>query len=55
MSVRTQDFQPVPKEDLVHLGTDPVPAGPYYKAQYFELEREAIFKRTCNSAHNFGC
>lgn len=46
MSVRTQDFQPVPKEDLVHLGTDPVPAGPYYKAQYFELEREAIFKRT---------
>lgn len=28
------------------LGTDPIPAGPYYRADYFELEREAVFKRT---------
>lgn len=28
------------------LGTAPVPAGPYYKADYFELEREAIFRRS---------
>jgi len=27
------------------LGTRPIPAGPYYRADYFELEREAIFQR----------
>lgn len=32
--------------DTASLGTDPIPAGPYYKPEYFELEREAIFKRT---------
>ncbi len=29
-----------------YLGTAPVPAGPYYQDDYFELEREAIFKRS---------
>jgi phenylpropionate dioxygenase-like ring-hydroxylating dioxygenase large terminal subunit len=28
------------------LGTGPIPAGPYYRADYFEFEREAIFRRT---------
>lgn len=33
-------------EDAAYLGTGPVPAGPYYRNDYFELEREAIFKRS---------
>ena len=28
------------------LGTGPIPAAPYYRPEYFELEREAIFRRT---------
>ncbi len=39
-------FQAVPKENLRHIGTEPVPAKAYYCPDYFELEREAIFKRT---------
>lgn len=31
---------------IAELGTQPVPAGPYYRDDYFELEREAIFRRT---------
>jgi phenylpropionate dioxygenase-like ring-hydroxylating dioxygenase large terminal subunit len=33
-------------ENTAGLGTDPIPAGPYYRPEYFELEREAIFRRT---------
>jgi phenylpropionate dioxygenase-like ring-hydroxylating dioxygenase large terminal subunit len=33
-------------QDDAPLGTDPIPAGPYYREDYFELEREAIFSRT---------
>ncbi|HXK22845.1 MAG TPA: aromatic ring-hydroxylating dioxygenase subunit alpha [Myxococcota bacterium] len=33
-------------EELAGLGTAPIPAGPYYRADYFELEREAVFGRT---------
>ena len=33
-------------EDIAGLGTGPIPAGPYYRPEYFELEREAIFRRT---------
>jgi phenylpropionate dioxygenase-like ring-hydroxylating dioxygenase large terminal subunit len=33
-------------DDIAGLGTDPIPAGPYYQPAYFELEREAVFKRT---------
>jgi phenylpropionate dioxygenase-like ring-hydroxylating dioxygenase large terminal subunit len=32
-------------EDVSGQGTDPIPAGPYYREDYFELEREAVFKR----------
>ncbi|MGL4564958.1 MAG: aromatic ring-hydroxylating oxygenase subunit alpha, partial [Halioglobus sp.] len=28
------------------LGKGPIPAGPYYRHDYFELEREALFKRS---------
>lgn len=28
------------------LGTEPIPTGPYYRREYFELEREAVFRRT---------
>jgi phenylpropionate dioxygenase-like ring-hydroxylating dioxygenase large terminal subunit len=33
-------------EEAAYLGTGPVPAGPYYRDDWFELEREAIFRRT---------
>jgi len=33
-------------DDPAGLGTGPIPAGPYFRTDYFELEREAIFKRT---------
>jgi phenylpropionate dioxygenase-like ring-hydroxylating dioxygenase large terminal subunit len=36
----------VPDEELTAFGTGPIPAAPYYKPDYFELEREAIFRRT---------
>lgn len=34
------------REETEALGTAPIPAAPYYDPAYFELEREAIFKRT---------
>ena len=37
---------PSGEQDAAYLGTAPVPAGPYYRDDYFELEREAIFKRS---------
>jgi len=40
------EYQAISKEELAAHGTDPVPAGPYYQPEYFELEREAIFLRT---------
>jgi phenylpropionate dioxygenase-like ring-hydroxylating dioxygenase large terminal subunit len=36
----------VPDEELALLGTDPIPAGPYYRPDYFEIEREAVFRRS---------
>lgn len=39
-------FQSPTYEEIAALGKDPIPAGPYYREDYFELEREAIFKRT---------
>jgi phenylpropionate dioxygenase-like ring-hydroxylating dioxygenase large terminal subunit len=36
----------VPGEAELALGTGPIPAGPYYRPEYFELEREAVFRRT---------
>jgi phenylpropionate dioxygenase-like ring-hydroxylating dioxygenase large terminal subunit len=39
-------YTPPSVEAAAYLGTGPVPAGPYYRDDYFELEREAIFKRS---------
>lgn len=36
----------LPTNDDHGLGTDPIPARPYYDPAYFECEREAIFRRT---------
>jgi phenylpropionate dioxygenase-like ring-hydroxylating dioxygenase large terminal subunit len=45
MTAQHQFQQPESAEALA-LGTGPVPAGPYYQDEYFELEKEAIFKRS---------
>jgi phenylpropionate dioxygenase-like ring-hydroxylating dioxygenase large terminal subunit len=39
-------YDPVPHEDVAWLGRGPIPAAPYYDPAWFELEREAVFKRT---------
>lgn len=39
-------FQQPESADALALGTEPIPAGPYYREEYFELERDAIFRRT---------
>jgi len=41
----TQTFSAVPNEDVAFLGTEPIPVAPYYDSTYYELEREAIFRR----------
>lgn len=46
MNTHSAPFQPVSAQDLAWLGTDPIPAKPYYDPAYFELERQAIFMRT---------
>lgn len=46
MSAQPAQFNASPNEQAAALGTAPVPAGPYYRSDYFELEREAIFRRT---------
>lgn len=39
-------YQKPESEEALALGTDPIPTAPYYQHAYFELEREAIFKRS---------
>lgn len=46
MNLQAEQFRIVPTEELTAFGTEPIPAGPYYKPEYFELEREAIWRRT---------
>ena len=41
MNVQSPQFLTTKGEDPAGLGTDPVPAGPYYRDDWFELEREA--------------
>ncbi len=45
MNMQSDKYQVVSNEELAAIGTEPVPAGPYYRDDYFELEREAIFRR----------
>jgi phenylpropionate dioxygenase-like ring-hydroxylating dioxygenase large terminal subunit len=41
-SITSSSVDPI----IAALGTEPVPAGPYYQADWFELEREAVFRRS---------
>jgi hypothetical protein len=46
VSVQAAAFHSPSNEDIAGLGTAPIPAAPYYRPEYLELEREAIFRRT---------
>jgi phenylpropionate dioxygenase-like ring-hydroxylating dioxygenase large terminal subunit len=46
MNAPSWSYKPIAADDLARLGTAPVPAAPYYDPAWFELEREAVFKRT---------
>lgn len=46
MNTQTAGFERVGKDAVAWLGTGPVPAKPYYDPAYFELEREAVFRRS---------
>lgn len=46
MTAQSPQFLNIKGDDPAGLGTGPIPAAPYYEPRYFELEREAIFKRT---------
>lgn len=46
LQIKTIPNDPPTNEDIGAQGTGPIPAGPYYRADYFELEREAIFRRS---------
>jgi phenylpropionate dioxygenase-like ring-hydroxylating dioxygenase large terminal subunit len=39
------DYSPVMKPDVELVGTGPVPVLPYHDPKYYDLEREAIFRR----------
>lgn len=45
MNVQTPVYTS-PDDQVRWLGTDPIPAKPYYDPEWFELERNAIFMRT---------
>ncbi len=45
MNAPAGKFESVQQQDLDWLGTGPVPAKPYYDADWYELERKAIFLR----------
>jgi phenylpropionate dioxygenase-like ring-hydroxylating dioxygenase large terminal subunit len=46
MNTHVTRFEPVQQQDMDWLGTDPIPARPYYDPDWFELERQAIFRRS---------
>ncbi len=46
MDQPTAAFERIPADELAWLGTDPVPAKPYYDPAYFELERRAVFLKS---------
>ncbi|MCJ8159801.1 SRPBCC family protein [Sphingomonas sp. LaA6.9] len=45
MTAQAKGFERVSSDDVAFLGTDPVPAAPYYDPDWYELERKAIFLR----------
>jgi phenylpropionate dioxygenase-like ring-hydroxylating dioxygenase large terminal subunit len=46
MTIAIKSFERVAADDVAFLGTDPIPAAPYYDPAYFELERKAVFLRS---------
>jgi phenylpropionate dioxygenase-like ring-hydroxylating dioxygenase large terminal subunit len=48
MNAPTGKFERVTQTEVDWLGTDPIPAKPYYDPAYFELERQAVFMRSWN-------
>lgn len=46
MNAPTTAFVQEANPEAAALGTGPIPAGPYYRDDYFELEREAVFRRS---------
>jgi phenylpropionate dioxygenase-like ring-hydroxylating dioxygenase large terminal subunit len=46
MSIAINHQEPSSEEIVRDLGTEPIPAYPYYHPDYFELEKAAIFRRT---------
>lgn len=46
MSTAINTQGPSSEEIVRHLGTEPIPAYPYYHPDYFELEKAAIFRRS---------
>jgi phenylpropionate dioxygenase-like ring-hydroxylating dioxygenase large terminal subunit len=46
MNIQTSRYlRPTDQDGLAAFGAAPIPTGPYYREDWFELEREAIFKR----------
>jgi phenylpropionate dioxygenase-like ring-hydroxylating dioxygenase large terminal subunit len=45
MNVHVSRYVQPTRDAVADQGTDPIPAAPYYRPEYFDLEREAIFKR----------
>ncbi|WP_231635578.1 aromatic ring-hydroxylating dioxygenase subunit alpha [Novosphingobium sp. ST904] len=39
-------FSPVSQSQLDWLGTDPIPAEPFYDPAFYELERQAVFLKS---------
>lgn len=46
MNINAEEFRPVSAGEVAELGSEPIPSRPYYDPSYFELEREAIFRRS---------
>lgn len=46
MNAPLPGFQPMPQEELVWLGTGPIPAHVYHDPDWYALECEAVFKRS---------
>lgn len=46
MTIHIIANEPPTNEAPPGMGTGPIPAGPYYQPEYYELEREAVFRRS---------
>jgi phenylpropionate dioxygenase-like ring-hydroxylating dioxygenase large terminal subunit len=46
MNVQTRQYDLPPSSEALAIGTGPVPAAPYYCPAFFELECQAVFRRS---------